>query len=96
MWTTLVWRAQRNGLWLWTALAFLAVMAARQPVPDDLNERIQKTRADYDRWLDARFAAARGHMDAIIDPLETRRILTFALEAAAAHGHREHLALEVL
>jgi 3-methylcrotonyl-CoA carboxylase beta subunit len=69
---------------------------AGQPVPDDLNERIQKTRADYERWLDARFAAARGHMDAIIDPLETRRILTFALEAAAAHGHREHLALEVL
>src|SRR5260370_29102438 len=70
--------------------------AAGQPVPDDLNERIQKTRADYERWLDARFAAARGHMDAIIDPLETRRILTFALEAASAHGHREHLAIEVL
>src|SRR5712671_3864672 len=70
--------------------------AAGQPVPDDLNERIQKTRADYDRWLDARFAAARGHMDAIIDPLETRRILTFALEAAVAHGHREHLTPEVL
>jgi 3-methylcrotonyl-CoA carboxylase beta subunit len=70
--------------------------AAGQPVPDDLNERIQKTRADYERWLDARFAAARGHMDAIIDPLETRRILTFALEAASAHGHREHLAVEVL
>jgi acetyl-CoA carboxylase carboxyltransferase component len=70
--------------------------AAGQPVPDDMNERIQKTRADYERWLDARFAAARGHMDAIIDPLETRRILTFALEAASAHNHREHLALEVL
>jgi 3-methylcrotonyl-CoA carboxylase beta subunit len=69
---------------------------AGQPVPDDLNERIQKTRADYERWLDSRFAAARGHMDAIIDPLETRRILAFALEAASAHDHREHLAIEVL
>jgi 3-methylcrotonyl-CoA carboxylase beta subunit len=70
--------------------------AAGQPIPDELNERIQKTRANYERWLDSRFAAARGHMDALIDPLETRRILTFALEAASAHNHREHLALEVL
>ena len=70
--------------------------ASGQPVPDDLNERIQKTRADYECWLDSRFAAARGHMDALIDPLETRRILAFALEAACAHNHREHLALEVL
>src|SRR6202795_5012993 len=67
-----------------------------QPVPDDLKERIEKTRADYDRWLDARFAAARGHVDAIIDPLETRRVLTFALEAAAANPHPEHLILETI
>ena len=32
---------------------------------------IDKTKADYERWLDARYAAARGHCDAIIDPLET-------------------------
>jgi len=67
-----------------------------QPIPDDLKERIAKTRADYERWLDSRFAAARGHMDAIIDPLETRRILTFALEVATANRHREHLVLETL
>jgi acetyl-CoA carboxylase carboxyltransferase component len=67
-----------------------------EPIPDELKERIEKTRADYERWLDARFAAARGHMDAIIDPLETRRILTFALEAATAYGHRGHLAIETL
>ncbi len=54
----------------------------RQPIPDDLQQRIDKTRADYDRWLDARYAAARGHVDALIDPLETRRILAFALEAS--------------
>ena len=67
-----------------------------KPVPDDLKERIERTRADYERWLDARYAAARGHVDALIDPLETRRVLAFALEIAAAHGHREHLALETL
>jgi acetyl-CoA carboxylase carboxyltransferase component len=70
--------------------------AEDQPVPDELKRRIEKTRADYERWLDARFAAARGHMDAIIDPLETRRVLSFALEVACASQHRQHLVLETL
>jgi acetyl-CoA carboxylase carboxyltransferase component len=70
--------------------------AENQPVPDDLKQRVDQTRADYERWLDARYAAARGHMDALIDPLETRRVLAFALEVAAARGHREHLTLETL
>jgi 3-methylcrotonyl-CoA carboxylase beta subunit len=70
--------------------------AEGQPVPDELKRRIEKTRADYERWLDARFAAARGHMDAIIDPLETRRVLSFALEVACASQHRQHLVLETL
>jgi acetyl-CoA carboxylase carboxyltransferase component len=67
-----------------------------QPVPDELKRRIEKTRADYERWLDARYAAARGHMDAIIDPLETRRVLSFALEVGCASQHRQHLLLETL
>jgi acetyl-CoA carboxylase carboxyltransferase component len=66
------------------------------PVPPELQQRIEKTRADYEKWLDARHAAARGHVDALIDPLETRRILTFALEAALAHNPRQHLVLETL
>ena len=70
--------------------------AEGRPVPDDLNERIERTRADYERWLDARYAAARGHVDALIDPLEARRVLAFALEITMAHGHREHLVLETL
>ena len=65
-----------------------------QPVPPDLESRIAQTRADYERWLDARHAAARGHVDAVIDPLETRRVLQFAFEAAA--GSREHLVLETV
>jgi acetyl-CoA carboxylase carboxyltransferase component len=67
-----------------------------QPVPAELKQRIEKTRSDYERWLDARYAAARGHMDAIIDPLETRRVLTFALEIACNSQHRQHLILETL
>jgi len=68
--------------------------AAGEKVPLELEERIAQTRADYEHWLDARFAAARGHVDAVIDPLETRRVLQFAFEAAA--GTREHLILETL
>jgi 3-methylcrotonyl-CoA carboxylase beta subunit len=70
--------------------------AAAEAVPDELEGRIERTRADYERWLDARHAAARGHVDAIIDPLGTRRILIFALEATLAAGHRGHLALETI
>jgi 3-methylcrotonyl-CoA carboxylase beta subunit len=68
--------------------------AAGEPVPAEIEARIAQTRADYERWLDARHAAARGHVDAVIDPLETRRVLQFAFEAAAET--REHLALEIL
>ncbi len=52
-----------------------------QPIPQDLQDNIAKTRADYEQWLDARYAAARGHCDAIIDPQESRATLAFALEA---------------
>jgi 3-methylcrotonyl-CoA carboxylase beta subunit len=58
---------------------------------EDLQEAIDRTRADYERWLDAKYAAARGHVDAIIDPRETRAVLTQALELALtrprSHSH---------
>lgn len=66
------------------------------PVPEDLQQRIDQTRADYERWLDANFAAARGHCDAVIDPGQTREILGLALDVCTASGHREHLVLERL
>jgi acetyl-CoA carboxylase carboxyltransferase component len=52
-----------------------------KPLPEELERRIGQTRADYERWLDARYAAARGHCDAVIDPLDSRKYLAFALEA---------------
>ena len=55
-------------------------------LPPDLQEAIDKTRADYDRWLDARYGAARGHCDAVIDPLDTRATLNVALEACTQHA----------
>ena len=68
--------------------------AGGAPIPDELEKRMAQTRADYERWLDSRHAAARGQVDALIDPLATRRVLAFAFDAACAQGHREHLVLE--
>src|SRR5262249_11200602 len=75
--------------------------ASRNPLPPELQDRVASTRADYERWLNALYAAARGHVDALIDPLETRRVLGFAFEAALAYkggtyGHHEHLPIEML
>lgn len=51
-----------------------------QPVPAELEAKLAQTRGDYERWLDARYAAARGHVDAIIDPAKTRQVLSFLFE----------------
>jgi 3-methylcrotonyl-CoA carboxylase beta subunit len=67
-----------------------------KPVPDELRRKTGETRANYEQWLDARHAAATGHMDAIVDPLETRRVLAFALEVCLANNPRKHLVLETL
>jgi acetyl-CoA carboxylase carboxyltransferase component len=67
-----------------------------QPVPLELKSQIEQTVADYERWLDSRHAAARGHVDAVIDPVESRSVLIFAFEAAMAYKHREHLPIETL
>jgi acetyl-CoA carboxylase carboxyltransferase component len=42
---------------------------------------VDAMRADYEHQLDARFAAARGFVDAIVLPEETRDTLAFLLEA---------------
>jgi 3-methylcrotonyl-CoA carboxylase beta subunit len=67
--------------------ALFAVELAKykgQPLPQELQDAIAKTRADYEQWLDARYAAARGHCDAVIDPLQSRATLAFALEACTS------------
>jgi acetyl-CoA carboxylase carboxyltransferase component len=70
--------------------------SAGQPVPAELEQRIEQTRADYDRWLDSKYAAARGHCDALIDPAETRQILSLAFDAACFKTHTEHVPLQLL
>jgi acetyl-CoA carboxylase carboxyltransferase component len=44
---------------------------------------IEQMRADYDRDLDARHAAARGQVDAIVTPEETRDVLAFLLKVTS-------------
>ncbi len=55
--------------------------------PDDLREAIERTRKEYERTLDARWCAARGHVDAIIPPGRTRAVIAACLEAVYANGH---------
>ena len=52
-------------------------------VPDeDLRTRMDEVREDYERQLDARFAAARGFVDEIVLPEEIRDALTLLLKIA--------------
>lgn len=52
-------------------------------VPDeDLRTRMDEVRAEYDRQLDARFAAARGFVDQIVLPEELRPALILCLRAS--------------
>jgi acetyl-CoA carboxylase carboxyltransferase component len=70
--------------------------AKGEPVPTELQQSIDKTRADYERSLDARYTAARGYVDAIIDPKDTREVLSMALEVTMQRPRAEPLVLETL
>ncbi|MFW6201811.1 MAG: acyl-CoA carboxylase subunit beta, partial [Gemmatimonadota bacterium] len=49
---------------------------------EELEAKMDAVRADYERQLDARYAAARGFVDAVILPDETREVLGFSLRTA--------------
>ena len=48
----------------------------------EMQKEMDEVRARYERELDARYAAARGFVDAIIVPEDTRRVLELALRTA--------------
>ena len=56
---------------------------------------VEEMRADYEHQLDARYAAARGFVDAIVYPEDTREMLSLALRAAL-HNPGPHLGPFVL
>ena len=61
----------------------LAELKAAGKSPDaELQAKMDAVRADYDQQLDARYAAARGFVDAVIAPDETRAALSLALRTS--------------
>lgn len=51
--------------------------------PDEAMQReMERVRADYEQQLDAKYAAARGYVDAVIAPEETRDALELALRVS--------------
>jgi 3-methylcrotonyl-CoA carboxylase beta subunit len=71
-----------------------AKRAGRDPSPDVL-EAVEEMRADYEHQLDARYAGARGFIDAIVYPEDTRDVLAMALRTAL-HNAGPHLGAFVL
>jgi len=71
-----------------------AKKAGTEPSADVL-AAVDAMRADYEEQLDARYAAARGFVDAIVYPEDTRTMLAMALRAAN-QNHGPHLGAFVL
>lgn len=57
----------------------------REPAPD-VKLAVDAMRADYEHQLDAKYAAARGYVDAIISPEETRDLLAFLVRVTQHYG----------
>jgi 3-methylcrotonyl-CoA carboxylase beta subunit len=57
----------------------------RQKLDPDTHKAVEEMRADYEHQLDARYAAARGYVDAVIYPEETRDVLALALRASLSN-----------
>ncbi|MGH7445598.1 MAG: acyl-CoA carboxylase subunit beta, partial [Longimicrobiales bacterium] len=55
-----------------------------------LQQKIDAVRADYEQQLDAKYAAARGFVDAVIAPEDSRTVLGLALRTAL-HNPGAHL-----
>ncbi|HWT00668.1 MAG TPA: acyl-CoA carboxylase subunit beta [Pyrinomonadaceae bacterium] len=53
---------------------------------EELKAEMERVRASYEEQLDARFAAARGFVDAVIVPEETRDALELALRLSLNYG----------
>jgi len=75
--------------------ALEAARKAGTPPPPDVAQAVEEMRADYEHQLDARYAAARGFVDAIVYPEDTRDVLAMALRAAL-HNLGPHLGPFVL
>jgi acetyl-CoA carboxylase carboxyltransferase component len=64
-------------------------------LPPEVARSVEEMREDYEHQLDARYAGARGFIDAIVYPEDTREVLALALRAAL-HNSGPHLGAFVL
>jgi len=53
---------------------------------DEMESEMESVRERYERELDAKYAAARGFVDAVIAPEETRDVLELSLRTALNYG----------
>ena len=58
----------------------------KREVAPEVQRSMESMRADYEMQLDARYAAARGHVDAIVTPEETREQVAFTLRICANYA----------
>jgi len=75
--------------------ALEAVKRSGKPAAPEVAAAVDEMRADYEHQLDARYAAARGFVDAIVFPENTREMLSLALRATL-HNPGPHLGSFVL
>jgi acetyl-CoA carboxylase carboxyltransferase component len=61
----------------------------------EVSSQVEAMRADYEHQLDARYAGARGFIDAIVYPEETREVIAMALRTSM-HNPGPHLGPFVL
>ena len=57
----------------------------KTPLDADTQKAVEEMREDYEHQLDARYAAARGFVDTVIYPEETRDVLALALRASLSN-----------
>ena len=65
--------------------ALTKAAASKRPLDGATQASVDEMREDYEEQLDARYAAARGYVDAVIFPEDTRDILSLALHAALSN-----------
>ncbi len=75
--------------------AIQKAQAERRALDPELSASVEAMRADYEHQLSAEYAGARGFVDAIIAPEETRDVLAFLLRVTG-HHHGPHLGPFVL
>jgi acetyl-CoA carboxylase carboxyltransferase component len=87
--------AQAAGTLLEIQVAALR-RAEQTPEAGELEELRKKTVAAYESQTDIRYAAARGWVDEIIEPAQTRSVLIAALDVATRHADDEPFRTGVL